>query len=196
MGSCDPVKQTHGYIAPSWSWASVGHMYHEYEGPRSPGLIAQLTDFSITLAGSNSYGEVTDGWIEISAPMFGIDHRILPPDPYYRVPVTEYTPDQFVQAASDVTAGEIHAARRESKRRSRDWDKVAEVFWDWKDLTSASTSLSCVVLTKSPRSQALFGIVVQPVLDRPDTFRRVGMFRNCIDVFTKDTKRLRKIRIV
>jgi hypothetical protein len=191
MESCDPAKQTHGYIGPSWSWASVVHMKHEFDGPASPEVVAQLTDYSIALAGANPYGEVMDGWIELSAPMFGIDHCLLPPDPYFRLPVTNYTADQFARAASGVSEGEVHGACR-----GYCWDSAAEVFWDWIDLTSVSTSLSCVVLTRAQRSQSLFGNVVQPVPYRLDTFRRVGMFRNCIDVFTTDDTRVRTIRIL
>jgi hypothetical protein len=194
MESCDPAKQTHGYIGPSWSWASVGHMKHEFDGPASPKLVAQLTDYSITLAGANPYGEVMDGWIELSAPIFGIDHCLLPPKPYSRVPVTDYTADQFARAASGVSAGEAHAAYRKRKGRGYHWDSAAAVFWDWIDLTTVSTSLSCVVLTQM--SQNLYGIVVQPVPDRLNTFKRVGMFRDCIDVFTTDDTRVRTIRIL
>jgi hypothetical protein len=171
-------------------------MNHGFDGPASPELIAQLTDYSITLAGANPYGEVMDGWIELSAPIFGLDHRLLPLDPYFRIPVTGYTADQFARATSGVSAGEVHAACRERKSRGYDRDKAAEVFWDWIDFTSASTSLSCVVSTRAQQSQSLFGIVVQPVPDRLDTFKRVGMFRGCIDVFTTDDTRVRMIRIV
>jgi hypothetical protein len=73
-------------------------MNHGFDGPASPELIAQLTDYSITLAGANPYGEVMDGWIELSAPMFGLDHRLLPPDPYFRILITGYTADQFARA--------------------------------------------------------------------------------------------------
>ncbi|KAJ4304635.1 hypothetical protein N0V90_000161 [Kalmusia sp. IMI 367209] len=56
------------YRAPSWSWASgdgipaAGQMT-EYED------IAEILDAKVTLKGANPFGEVTDGWIKLRAPL-------------------------------------------------------------------------------------------------------------------------------
>ncbi|KAI9699584.1 MAG: hypothetical protein M1820_007083 [Bogoriella megaspora] len=61
-------RRVSDYRAPSWSWASG-------DGIPAAGLIvdydelATILDVNVTLKGENPFGEVTDGWIKIRAPM-------------------------------------------------------------------------------------------------------------------------------
>ncbi len=55
------------YRAPSWSWASGDGI--PAAGSRKFMGIAEVLDAHVTLKGSNPFGEVTDGWIRLRAPM-------------------------------------------------------------------------------------------------------------------------------
>ncbi|KAH7166370.1 heterokaryon incompatibility protein-domain-containing protein [Dactylonectria macrodidyma] len=65
-----PLAGEPGYIAPTWSWASYsGKSAH---GKTSSGWVdvATVTDWSVTLKNNqNPFGELTDGWVSLKAPM-------------------------------------------------------------------------------------------------------------------------------
>ncbi|KAK7398327.1 hypothetical protein QQX98_012296 [Neonectria punicea] len=99
-----PLSGETGYIAPTWSWAS-------YEGRSAHGStmkgwidVAVATAWSVTLKNiRNPYGEVTDSWISLRAPMIKLslsdlpeeDEESLPKD--FRRNIRLYTPqgDRF-----------------------------------------------------------------------------------------------------
>ncbi|KPM46358.1 hypothetical protein AK830_g187 [Neonectria ditissima] len=74
-----PLSGEPGYIAPTWSWAS-------YEGRSAHGTtmegwsdMAVATGWGVTLRNSqNPYGEVTDGWISLRAPLIRLSLSDLP----------------------------------------------------------------------------------------------------------------------
>jgi hypothetical protein len=56
------------YKAPSWSWASIDGGFC-YVNPEEDVELAEVVDVKITLKGANPYGEVTDGRVQLRAPM-------------------------------------------------------------------------------------------------------------------------------
>jgi hypothetical protein len=57
------------YRAPSWSWASGDGIPATSKQNIDYDEIAEIMDVNVTLKGSNPFGEVTDGWIKLRAPM-------------------------------------------------------------------------------------------------------------------------------
>ncbi|KAH8656755.1 heterokaryon incompatibility protein-domain-containing protein [Ilyonectria robusta] len=74
-----PLSGETGYIAPTWSWAS-------YSGKSAHGTtrlgwvdVATATDWSVTLKNDqNPFGELTDGWVRLRAPMLKLHLSELP----------------------------------------------------------------------------------------------------------------------
>jgi hypothetical protein len=62
------------YRAPSWSWASLGSFQTAYEGHTSCEMLAAVILASITVPGQklNNYGQATDGWLELKAPLIPV----------------------------------------------------------------------------------------------------------------------------
>ncbi|KAH7140159.1 heterokaryon incompatibility protein-domain-containing protein [Dactylonectria estremocensis] len=68
-----------GYIAPTWSWASYGR--RSAHGTTRLGWVdvAMATSWSVTLKNEqNPFGEVTDGWISLRAPLLKLHLSELP----------------------------------------------------------------------------------------------------------------------
>ncbi|KAI6765481.1 hypothetical protein HG530_006551 [Fusarium avenaceum] len=61
-------RRVGGYKAPSWSWASIDGGFC-YVNPESDVEVAELVDVKVILKGANPYGEVTDGRVQLRAPM-------------------------------------------------------------------------------------------------------------------------------
>ena len=66
QGTDDWADEQQSYIAPSWSWALYdGRIAFNSRGRE----IASVVDYGTTLKGPNPFGEVTDGWIKLKAPL-------------------------------------------------------------------------------------------------------------------------------
>lgn len=59
------------YRAPSWSWASVDASV-EFGWLRSEGLLTEILECRVELAGSDTFGRVKSGYIKIKAPLIEI----------------------------------------------------------------------------------------------------------------------------
>ncbi|KIL87170.1 hypothetical protein FAVG1_09724 [Fusarium avenaceum] len=61
-------RRAGGYKAPSWSWASIDGGFC-YVNPEEDVDLAEVVDFKVTLKGANPYGQVTDGRVQLQAPI-------------------------------------------------------------------------------------------------------------------------------
>lgn len=67
------------YRAPSWSWASCDGIVASGKSNTDEWLnIATVLDYHVELKGANPYGEVTDGWITLQAPLMPLSLSDIP----------------------------------------------------------------------------------------------------------------------
>ncbi|KAF2720574.1 HET-domain-containing protein [Polychaeton citri CBS 116435] len=70
-GSGSISKRAESWRAPSWSWASLDDSVYFLAGACSHRThpLCVILDQEVTLRGANTFGEVIDGWIRVSAPL-------------------------------------------------------------------------------------------------------------------------------
>jgi Heterokaryon incompatibility protein (HET) len=68
-----PNKLTSSYVAPSWSWASVGGPVPTPYGDSERSQVAEVCSWSVNLATGDPYGMISDGELVIKAPVGEIE---------------------------------------------------------------------------------------------------------------------------
>nr|POF13897.1 hypothetical protein CFP56_02921 [Quercus suber] len=68
------------YRAPSWSWAAVNGQHLEWLDWRGQEMFANITDFATSSSDSDPFGRVTDGHLDVQAP---VKRGSLIPDKFY-----------------------------------------------------------------------------------------------------------------
>jgi hypothetical protein len=191
------LKSSDQLRAPSWSWASVNgpidylpNTILKEKATDSVVPIARVLDQKVEIAGSNPFGEVSGGYIDLQAPALQIKLSDLR---YKRESRTETGFFEAFGLKEENFPDLIPSASGGAKRS-------VGIYFDFNSpdmVDMVGLVARCVVLGRREHralGSALCGIIVVPAQEK-NTFSRIGMFDEMFDVVTAKTKSSR-MRIV
>ncbi|KAF2171307.1 glycoside hydrolase family 16 protein [Zasmidium cellare ATCC 36951] len=161
-----------GYLAPSWSWIAMNGPvnFKRWVGPESYHRhIATFLNYFRTLKCSNPFGEITDGYLELSAPAITTTIAAIGA-------VNKHDPDSMSWRDGSVYLQQLFP------------EHIMEALlgpWAWPtfDLDQNNYAedliVHCLVLGYEwwgPEDYGMYGILVTPISATERTFRRIGMF--------------------
>jgi hypothetical protein len=161
---CRTKSESLPYIAPSWSWASLGKPNLHMDGFQEGMIMADLVDVSMFLKTTDPYGGLIGGCIRLRGPMCKLNSRISP----------------------SIGAVEIgrHGTYYQRSIITTDWDYVTlpeycSSFEDQKRQCQniiTPPQMYLFLISVYEYLESLSGLILQPIDEVKGRYRRLGCF--------------------